>query len=223
MSYAEKLASLIHQHYSHFSPAFFVDKEQLTIEIPREHLVNFCLALRDDENLKFEQLMDVAGVDYSEYGLSEWVTRSATETGFERAVTREEHHDVSPVWTKPRFAVVYQLLSITLNQRIRLRTFADNEQPAVDSVISVWASANWNEREAFDLYGIIFHGHPDLRRILTDYGFMGYPFRKDFPLIGDVEMRYDAEQGRCIYEPVSIEPRVLVPRVIRDEHAEGNQ
>ena len=125
----------------------------------------------------------------------------------------------------PRFAAVYHLLSITNNQRLRIRVFAENDNmPVIPSVISVWASADWYEREAFDLFGILFAGHPDLRRILTDYGFVGHPFRKDFPLIGHVEMKYDAEQKRVIYQPVTIEPRVLVPRVIRDDgrHTKGN-
>ena len=121
-------------------------------------------------------------------------------------------------WKGPRFAVVYHLLSIQNNHRIRVKTFAPDEMPVVDSVINIWASANWYEREAFDFFGILFEGHPDLRRILTDYGFIGHPFRKDFPLIGNVEMRYDAEKQRVVYEPVSIEPRVLVPKVVREDH-----
>jgi NADH-quinone oxidoreductase subunit C len=120
-------------------------------------------------------------------------------------------------WTRPRFAVVYHLLSTSRNQRLRLRVFIEESSPIVDSVIDIWKSADWFEREVFDLFGILFKGHPDLRRILTDYGFVGHPFRKDFPLTGHVEMRYDAEKGRVVYQPVSIEPRVLVPRVIREE------
>ena len=119
---------------------------------------------------------------------------------------------------EPRFAVVYHLLSLKHNHRLRLRTFAEGEPPVMHSVTDIWSSANWYEREAFDLFGILFEGHPDLRRILTDYGFVGHPFRKDFPLIGNVEVRYDIEKGRVVYQPVSIEPRTLVPRVIRDDH-----
>lgn len=221
ISHVETMRTLLHDRYGHLELTTHIQHNELTVEVANKHLRTLCFALRDEQEFKFEQLMDICGVDYLQYGLSEWVTSKATETGFERAVTREEKHG-NPTWHKPRFAVVYHLLSVSLNQRIALRVFAEGEPPAVDSVVDIWASANWNEREAFDLYGIIFHGHPDLRRILTDYGFAGHPFRKDFPLVGDVEMRYDADEGRVIYEAVSIEPRVLVPRVIRNEHQEGN-
>ena len=168
---------------------------ELTLEIKREELLRACRILRDDPELAFEQLMDVCGVDYLEYGME------------------------SPQGPRPgsRFAVVYHLLSLTRNHRLRLRVFLDDEMPRVDSAVSIWSSAGWYEREAFDLFGIVFEGHPDLRRLLTDYGFIGHPFRKDFPLIGQVEMRYDAAKQRVVYEPVSIEPRVLVPRLIRGE------
>jgi NADH-quinone oxidoreductase subunit C len=182
-----------------------------------------CRALRDE--LGFEMLMDLTGVDYLEYGQGEWATEEATQQGFSRGVgaasfARLSFHDApgGRVHEGPRFAVVYQLLSIRHNQRLRVKVYCeDDELPVVDSVTGIWASANWYEREAFDLYGIVFDGHPDLRRILTDYGFIGHPFRKDFPLIGNVEMRYDPEQQRVVYQPVSIEPRVLVPRVVRDD------
>ena len=152
-----------------------------------------CFLLRDDPRLQFEQLMDLCGVDY------------------------EGYRDGS--WQGARFAVVVHLLSVAHNRRLRLRAFcADDADPMIDSLVGVWASANWFEREAFDLFGILFAGHPDLRRILTDYGFIGHPFRKDFPLIGHVEVRYDPAKQRVVYEPVSIEPRTLVPRVIRDDH-----
>lgn len=190
---------------------------ELTLELASQHLREICLVLRDDPEFRFEMLMDVCGVDYSEYGLSEWTTSNATLTGFERGV-RKDQPLRKKAWHKPRFAVIYHLLSITHNQRLRLRTFAEGEPPIVDSVIDIWASANWYEREAFDLFGIVFEGHPDLRRLLTDYGFVGHPFRKDFPLIGNVEMRYDATQQRVVYEPVSIAPRTLVPKVIRAEN-----
>ncbi len=168
---------------------------EVTIEVRREDLHRVCLALRDDPAFAFEQLMDVCGVDYATYGAE------------------------SPAGARqgPRFAVVYHLLSIRHNARLRLRTWLDGEPPVVDSVTDIWASANWFEREAFDLFGIVFEGHPDLRRILTDYGFIGHPFRKDFPLIGHVEMRYDPDKKRVVYQPVSIDARVLVPRVIREE------
>ena len=167
----------------------------LTLEIRREDVSNVCRTLRDDPVFAYEQLMDLCGVDYLDYG----------KEAPQRA------------WRGPRFAVVYHLLSLKHNRRLRLRAFLDNEMPMIASVVEIWNSANWFEREAFDLFGIVFEGHPDLRRILTDYGFVGHPFRKDFPLIGQVEMRYDAEKQRVVYQPVTIEPRTLVPRVIREE------
>jgi NADH-quinone oxidoreductase subunit C len=193
--------------------------DELAYEVEPKVLLQVCRILRDEPDLKFEMLVDIAGVDYSHYGRDEWATVSATGTGFSRGrkvnVGRVEH----PAPEQKRFAVAYHLLSITNNHRIRLRApCPDDEEPVVDSVVDIWAAANWFEREAFDLYGIMFRGHPDLRRILTDYGFVGYPFRKDFPLSGNVEVRYDPEKKRVVYEPVSIEPRVLVPKVIRDDH-----
>ncbi len=186
---------------------------ELTLTVPREVLTPVMKLLREKRALAFEECIDVCGVDYAAYGNSEWVTRTAANAGFSRGVDRE----VPEMDPANRFAVVYHLLSITHNVRLRVKTFLDAERPIVDSVVGIWASANWFEREAFDLFGIMFAGHPDLRRILTDYGFIGHPFRKDFPLIGQVEMRYDPEQERVIYEPVSIEPRTLVPRVIRED------
>lgn len=191
--------------------------DELTIEVAPEDIHSVCLALRDEEDFKFEQLIDVCGVDYLHYGLSEWQTEEATLTGYSRAVEDKEY-DSTASSHKRRFAVVYHLLSIKHNWRLRVRSFVDGEPPRIPSVIDIWESANWFEREAFDLYGILFDGHPDLRRILTDYGFVGHPFRKDFPLIGHVEMRYDATLKRCVYEPVSIQPRTLVPKVIRHDN-----
>ena len=186
---------------------------ELTLNVPRDQLIAVMKLLREKRTLAFEQCIDVCGVDYAAYGQSEWVTGMASNSGFGRAASRE----LPELGAQDRFAVVYHLLSITHNVRLRVKTFLDTDHPIVDSVVGVWASALWFEREAFDLFGIMFAGHPDLRRILTDYGFIGHPFRKDFPLIGQVEMRYDAEQRRVIYEPVSIEPRTLVPRVIRED------
>jgi NADH-quinone oxidoreductase subunit C len=177
-----------------------------------------CRALRDEAGWRFEQLVDLTGVDYLDYGRDEWNTDSATSGGFSRGVSRERQARPAEAGDR-RFAVVYHLLSVTHNRRLRLRCWCEpGEPPMLDSVVDVWASANWNEREAFDLFGILFRGHPDLRRILTDYGFVGHPFRKDFPLIGNVEVRYDPAKGRVVYEPVAIEPRTLVPRVIRDDN-----
>jgi NADH-quinone oxidoreductase subunit C len=190
--------------------------DELAYEVPPEKLKEVCLSLRDSPDLKFEILVDVAGIDYLDYGTTEWKTYSATTSGFSRGVNRDaprKPHDGA------RFAVAYHLLSITHNQRLRLRSrCVDAEDPIIDSVVDIWPGANWFEREAFDLFGILFTGHPDLRRILTDYGFIGHPFRKDFPLIGNVEVRYDADKQRVVYEPVSIEPRTLVPKVIRDDN-----
>jgi NADH-quinone oxidoreductase subunit C len=171
--------------------------------------------LRDDAAVRFEECMDVCGVDYLAYGASEWATGAASSTGFGRAA---ERGPMDAGNGERRFAVVYQLLSVTLNHRLRVEAYLDAAEPIVDSVIDIWPGVNWFEREAFDMFGILFAGHPDLRRILTDYGFIGHPFRKDFPLSGHVEMRYDPEQQRVVYEPVTVEPRVLVPRVIRQDN-----
>jgi len=190
--------------------------DELCYEVQPDKLREVCLALRDTPELKFEILIDLAGIDYLDYGTTEWKTNSATASGFSRGVNRggaRVPHDGA------RFAVAYQLLSVTNNQRLRLRARCeDAEDPLIDSVVEIWAGANWFEREAFDLFGILFTGHPDLRRILTDYGFIGHPFRKDFPLIGNVEVRYDADKQRVVYEPVTIENRTLVPKVIRDDN-----
>ncbi|MFI4905802.1 MAG: NADH-quinone oxidoreductase subunit C [Steroidobacteraceae bacterium] len=190
--------------------------DELAIEVASDKLLEVAGMLRDDPQLRFELLMDLAGVDYLDYGRAEWRTNSATATGFSRGVNRTAPHTLAG---NKRYAVVSQLLSLTYNQRLRLRVWAEDvEDPMVDSLTGVWASAEWFEREAFDLFGILFRGHPDLRRILTDYGFIGHPFRKDFPLIGNVEVRYDPQLQRVVYEPVSIEPRTLVPRVIRHDN-----
>jgi NADH-quinone oxidoreductase subunit C len=191
---------------------------ELTYEVAAEGLLEAALVLRDDPGLKFEMCMDVCGVDYLEHGRAEWKTQDATSSGFSRGVARGPEID-APVAAGRRFAVVYHLLSISLNQRLRLRVFcADDAEPMVDSVGGIWAGVDWFEREAFDMFGILFKGHPDLRRLLTDYGFIGHPFRKDFPLSGNVEVRYDPEKGRVVYQPVSIDPRVLVPKVIRHDN-----
>ena len=170
---------------------------EVTLVVDPQHLVAAMTALRDLPRTRFEMLIDACGVDYSTYA-------NGTREG-------------------PRFAVVYHLLSLANNQRVRVRTFAaDDDFPVVPSLVDVWPAVNWFEREAFDLYGIVFDGHPDLRRLLTDYGFVGHPFRKDFPLSGHVEMRYDPEQGRVVYQPVTIEPREVVPRIVREQnYADG--
>ncbi len=172
--------------------------DEVTVLVAPQNYLEACRILRDAPGCQFEQLIDVCGVDYSEYKMGGW--------------------------DGPRYAVVLHLLSVTLNQRVRVRTFApDDELPVVDSVCGLWSSANWFEREAFDLFGIVFEGHSDLRRILTDYGFIGHPFRKDFPVSGHVEMIYDAERKRVVYQPVTIEPREITPRIIREEKYGGLQ
>lgn len=195
-------------------------RDMLTYELAPGELVDVATALRDEDDFSFEQLTDLCGVDYLTYGRGEWTTYEATDSGFSRGVEREPVIvDDSDTFEPRRFAVVYHLISISNNIRLRLRVFTGEQNPPiVPSVVGVWSSANWFEREAFDLFGILFDGHPDLRRVLTDYGFIGHPFRKDFPLVGNVEVAYDAEQGRVAYQPVSIEPRTLVPRVIRDDN-----
>lgn len=191
--------------------------DELTLECDASQVLAVATTLRDHAELGFDVLVDLAGVDYLEYGKSEWKTTSATGSGFSRGVNRGGSFDGATAGR--RFAVVSHLLSVRRNRRLRLRAFcADNDEPMIDSLVGVWASANWFEREAFDLFGILFKGHPDLRRLLTDYGFIGHPFRKDFPLIGNVEVRYDPQKQRVVYEPVSIEPRTLVPRVIRHDN-----
>jgi NADH-quinone oxidoreductase subunit C len=171
---------------------------EVTLEVGVDRYLDVMRALRDRSELRFETLIDLCGVDYASYRAG--------------------------AWDGPRFAVVSQLLSLSHNRRLRVRTFAaDDDFPVVPSLIDVWPSVNWFEREAFDLFGIMFPGHPDLRRILTDYGFVGHPFRKDFPVSGYVEMRYDPEQGRVIYQPVTIEPREVTPRVVREENYAENE
>jgi NADH-quinone oxidoreductase subunit C len=198
---------------------------EVSIEVKAENLFAVCLKLRDDD-FGFEMLIDLCGVDYSAYGQAEWVTKDSSATGFSRGVSTASHgylrfgdNPAEKNTSRPRFASVIQLLSIKNNQRLRVRAYAEDESmPMIPSLIDVWRGADWFERESFDLFGILYEGHPDLRRILTDYGFVGHPFRKDFPLSGNVEMRFDPDQNRVIYQPVSIEPRVLVPRVIREDN-----
>jgi NADH-quinone oxidoreductase subunit C len=192
----EKLSAQLKLALSDKITKLVVDFGEITIECKADDLLAVCTKLRDHAELQFEQLIDLSGVDYSEYNDGRW-------EGL-------------------RYAVVLHLLSVTKNQRVRLKVFAqDDDFPVLPTLIDVWPAANWYEREAFDLYGIMFENHPDLRRILTDYGFVGHPFRKDFPMIGNVEMRYDPEQQRVIYQPVSIELRNNVPRIIREEGAHG--
>ncbi len=188
----QTLAAKAKERFSSAIERCVVAVGEVTIEVSPARVHDVCLALRDERGFAFGILIDICGVDYLTYG-------DTDRTG-------------------PRFAVVYHLLSVANNQRIRIRCFLEDEEPRVPTVVDIWSSANWYEREAFDLFGILFDDHPDLRRLLTDYGFVGHPFRKDFPLSGNVEMRYDPERRRVIYEPVTIEPRITVPRVIRHDH-----
>ena len=223
MSVIETLQQNLQQRFADDLQELAVASKEVTLEISKNKLREVAIALRDETQFEFKLLIDICGVDYLDYGCTEWCTEQATSSGFERSVDTQNRDRVIE-WHKPRFAVVYHLLSISNNQRLRLKVFLNEDDLFIDSVNDIWSAANWFEREAFDLYGILFDGHPDLRRILTDYGFVGHPFRKDFPLSGHVEMRYDAEQGRVIYEPVDIEPRVLVPKVIRqDNRYQGKQ
>ena len=219
-SLSEQLAACFGERISISEPG----PGMVSIQVPVDDWQEVAQTLRDDARFSFGQLTDLCGVDHLGYGQVEWETTGATHEGFSRGVeglgpgrfdwqNRPESADA-----EQRFSVVAHLLSHKHNARLRMTTFAADEGlPIVPSLIEIWNSVNWYERETFDLFGIIFEGHPDLRRILTDYGFTGHPFRKDFPLIGNVTVRYDEEKGRVVYEPVEIEPRVLVPRVIRDD------
>jgi len=198
-----------------------VDRGEATLVVAGADIVGVGEALRDTPDLAFTLLLDVSGVDYQTYGQADWRTQDATSTGFSRGVARAQEQADVPVFPG-RFAVVYHLLSVAHNLRLRVKVYLADEPPRLPSVVDVWPAANWYEREAFDLFGILFEGHPDLRRILTDYGFIGHPFRKDFPLEGYVEVRYDAEKQRVVYQPVTIENRVLVPRVIRGDGRQGH-
>jgi NADH-quinone oxidoreductase subunit C len=192
----EQLQQNIAQQLSGVATSVTLALGEVTVVVPAAHYLQAMQTLRDAPGCRFEQLVDLCGLDYSEYG--------------------DGTHDGA------RFAVVSHLLSVSLNQRVRVRVFCpDDDFPVVDSVAALWNSANWYEREAFDLFGIMFEGHDDLRRILTDYGFIGHPFRKDFPLSGHVEMRYDPERRRVVYEPVTIEPREITPRIIREDNYGG--
>ena len=189
----ERLSQTLRDVFDNRIQSLVLDRGEVTIEISAAEYPRVARQLRDHAELRFEQLIDISGVDYSAYG--------------------------NAAWEGKRFASVAHLTSVKHNWRLRVRVFADDDAfPVVDSMVDVWPSANWFERESFDLYGIMYSGHPDLRRILTDYGFVGHPFRKDFPVSGYVEMRYDPEQGRVVYQPVTIEPRENTPRIVREEN-----
>ncbi len=188
--YYQQLTNTLSERFGSTITSVDCALNEVTMIVPHENMLEVFQALRDEAPFAFEEMIDVCGVDYSEY----------------------PDHDTG------RFAVVYHLLSIANNQRLRVKVFTDGDVPTVPSVVGLWSGANWFEREAFDLFGIVFEGHPDLRRILTDYGFIGYPFRKDFPLSGNVEMRYDEKSHRVVYEPITLESRNQIPKVERDDH-----
>jgi NADH-quinone oxidoreductase subunit C len=230
-SASRQLAEQLQQRFGGSLQAVIDAVGEVTIEVAGDQLLDVATALRDEPRFAFEILIDLCGIDYANFGRDEWATEETSSSGFSRGVEAAsagrltavtDDLTVEPPREARRFAVVYHLLSIANNRRLRMKVYApDDGLPVVPSVIAVWNSANWYEREAFDLYGILFDGHPDLRRLLTDYGFIGHPFRKDFPLSGNVEVIYDAEKGRVVYQPVSIEPRVLVPKVVRAGQVEA--
>jgi NADH-quinone oxidoreductase subunit C len=222
MTKNDYLVEQLKSELSSYISTLTVAHDEVTIEADVSNLKAAMLELRDIDAFCFDQLIDLCAVDYLLYGQYDWETDTATEKGFSRGVERQEVKACT--LDKPRFAVVYHLLSTKNNHRLRVKVFVSESHSVVPSVHHLWKGADWFEREAYDLYGVLFEGHPDLRRLLTDYGFIGHPFRKDFPLSGHVEMRYDAKSAKVIYTPVDIEPRVLVPKVIRnDNRYEGNK
>jgi len=216
MTKQEQLMRALHDTWPDLAECVTHAFGEVTLTCSLKQLVSILKKLRTKACFAFDQLIDLCGVDYLTFGESDWETDSATADGFSRAVERQSlcHQEK----LKPRFAVVYHLLSLSLNHRLRVKVWVEESEMVVPSVLALWKNANWYEREAYDLFGLLFEGHPDLRRILTDYGFIGHPFRKDFPLSGQVEMRYDAALQKVIYEPVDIEPRVTVPKVIRHDN-----
>ena len=224
-----QLGSELQRAFASKLQALDIDRNEITLTVGAPRLIEVMRQLHDPSEFGFEQLVDLSGIDFLEFGQGEWNTHTASSSGFSRGAQKASFgrftfDDAHPDrhLDRPRFAVIYHLLSVSRNLRLRIRTFCeDDDRPMLPSVCGIWSSADWYEREAFDLYGILFEGHPDLRRILTDYGFTGHPFRKDFPLVGHVEVRYDPEQKRVIYQPVSIEPRINVPKVIRDDYRFG--
>ena len=213
----EQLNDLIDQYLNSFEIVKTNDGTSITLELKKDNLIEICSLLKNTDALNFSMLIDICGIDYLHYGVGDWETTKATTSGYSRAVQQNTIiPDPDEKYQEKRFAVIYHLLSIDKNWRIRLKTFTGSENPPiVQSVTGIWNSADWFEREAFDLFGIYFDGHPDLRRILTDYGFIGHPFRKDFPLAGNLEVFHDDLEQKVKYRPVSITTRPTVPKVIR--------
>ena len=214
MTDTTRLAEKLTARFEDTLSGCLTNHNQITLVVNPSHLLSICEALRDEDDFSFSQLIDLCGVDYSAYGQVDWATNETTSTGFSRGRSKTSVN----INNEERFAVVYHLLSIQHNHRLRVRCYLPEENPKLPTMTKIWSSADWYEREAYDMFGILFEGHPDLRRLLTDYGFIGHPFRKDFPLEGNVEVRYDPDKQKVSYEPVTITNRVLVPRVIRDDN-----
>ena len=215
---------------NYFSKYDYSFENNDTVVFDEDKLIDVMSLLQNNDKLKFEILVDIIAIDYSDFGLSEWDSKNANNKGYSRGIKKDSsgrytYETAKTHYNQPkkRFAVIYNLLSISSNIRLNLKFYCNNdENPSLPTVTSIWSSADWYEREAYDLLGIVFTNHPDLRRILTDYGFIGHPLRKDFPLIGNVEVNYDLNKERVIYQPVTIKPRVLIPKVIRKDNKEGN-
>lgn len=212
--------SFFNENFPNFD---FVFEDQNTVVCHTKNFFDIMPVLQANDKLKFEILVDIVAIDYSDYGISEWNSKNANNKGYSRGIKKDssgrytystvkKHHNQP----KKRFAVIYNLLSISSNERLKVKFYCESDSnPSIPSAITIWSSANWYEREAYDLLGITFEGHPDLRRLLTDYGFIGHPLRKDFPLIGNVEVNFDLNKERVVYQPVTIKPRVTIPKVIR--------
>ena len=207
-----------------FSKYDFNFEDDNTVVFTDTDFLKVMSIFQDNSHIKFESLIDVIAIDYSDYGISEWNAKDANNKGYSRGIKKDSsgrytYESTKTNYNQPikRFALIYNLLSVSSNVRLKVKFYCnDDKNPSLPTVTSIWASANWYEREAYDLFGIVFSDHPDLRRILTDYGFIGHPLRKDFPLIGNVEVNYDIEKERVVYQPVTIKPRVLIPKVIRE-------
>ncbi|MEL0102220.1 MAG: NADH-quinone oxidoreductase subunit C [Gammaproteobacteria bacterium] len=212
--------SFFNENFPNFD---FVFEDQNTVVCHTKNFFDIMPVLQANDKLKFEILVDIVAIDYSDYGISEWNSKNANNKGYSRGIKKDssgrytystvkKHHNQP----KKRFAVIYNLLSISSNERLKVKFYCESDSnPSIPSAVTIWSSANWYEREAYDLLGITFEGHPDLRRLLTDYGFIGHPLRKDFPLIGNVEVNFDLNKERVVYQPVTIKPRVTIPKVIR--------
>ena len=218
--------SFFNENFPNFD---FVFENQNTVVCHTKNFFDIMPFLQANDKLKFEILVDIVAIDYSDYGISEWNSKNANNKGYSRGIKKDssgrytystvkKHHNQP----KKRFAVIYNLLSISSNERLKVKFYCESDSnPSIPSAITIWSSANWYEREAYDLLGITFEGHPDLRRLLTDYGFIGHPLRKDFPLIGNVEVNFDLNKERVVYQPVTIKPRVTIPKVIRPSKGDG--